>query len=143
MHIFRRLIKHKKLTGILLFGLLLRSLIASGFMIDANPTDGSLFSVIICNGPAGINAIEGLSNKSSAHEHHHAVDNDKHEHVTEDHGFSACSFWSSSGQSILADVFYFAIKNSKPADEAVIYQTPFIHRLTNPGLFPRAPPVLS
>ncbi len=130
----------------MLFGLLLRSLIASGFMLDTDPADGKFFSIILCEGPAGINAIAGLSEGPQHHEHHHN-DNDSdgttHDHEIQDHGFSACSFWSSSGQSLLAVQIFFDIKDRRLADEVVVYQAQFIQRNTSNSHFARAPPALS
>lgn len=146
MQFFRKLINHKKLTGIILFGLLLRSLIAAGFMLDTDPGDGKFFSIVLCEGPAGINAIAGLSDVPQHHEHHHDNnDNDgtTHDHEIQDHGFSACSFWSSSGQSLLAVQVFFDIKGIRPADEVVVYHTQFIQRSINNSRFARAPPALS
>ncbi len=146
MQFFRKLINYKKLTGLLLFGLLMRSLIAAGFMLDTEPADGKFFSIILCEGPAGINAIAGLSERPQPHEHHHH-DNDKdgttHDHEIQDHGFSACSFWSSSTQSLLAVQFFFDVKDSRLADEVVVYQSQFIQRVTSNSRFARAPPALS
>jgi hypothetical protein len=143
MQFFRKLIQHKKLTGFLLFGLLLRSLIATGFMFDNSPADGSLFSVIICDGPAGINAIAGLSEQPQQHEHHHEHDSDEHDHAAQDHGFSACGFWSASSQTVLTDVIFFDVADTSLADEVVVYQRLFIPRFSNNTRLARAPPSLS
>lgn len=129
----------------MLFGLLMRSLIAAGFMLDTDPADGKFFSIILCEGPAGINAIAGLSERPQQHQHHHDNnDNDgaTHDHEIQDHGFSACSFWSSSGQSLLAVQVFFDIKDTRLADEVVVYQTQFIQRSTSNSHFARAPPAL-
>lgn len=139
MNFFRKLIDHKKLTSFLLFGLLMRSLIASGFMVDTNPSDGGLFSIIICEGPAGIDAIAGISEQSQQHEH----ESDEHNHETQGHGFSACSFWSSSSQTLVADVLFIDIADARLTDEVVVYQTQFIHHYSNNSRLARAPPSLS
>ncbi|MFT5395289.1 MAG: hypothetical protein ACI85N_000473 [Gammaproteobacteria bacterium] len=146
MHFFRKLIDHKKLSGLLLFGLLLRSLIASGFMLDTNPADGSLLSIVICEGPASINAIAGLSEQAQQHEHHQhhqQHDSDEHDHEAQDHSLSACSFWSSSSQSLAANVLFFDVVDAKLTDEVAVYQTQFIHRYSNNSRLARAPPSLS
>jgi len=143
MQFFRELIKHKKLTGLLLFGLLLRSLIATGFMLDTSSANDSLFTITICDGPAGINSIANLSEKSEVHEHHHVDDNEQHDHSVEDHGMSACSFWSSSSQSLLAVQAFIDVKDPRLSDETVIYQTRYRHLHTHSSLHARAPPLLS
>jgi len=143
MHFFRKLLDHKKLTSLLLFGLLMRSLIASGFMVDANPSDGGLFSIIICDGPAGVNAIADNSKNSQQHEHHHEHESDEHNHEAQDHGFSACSFWSSSSQTLLANVLFLDLADARLSDEIIVYQSQFIHNYTNNARLARAPPTLS
>ncbi len=143
MIFFRKLIDHKKLTSILLFGLLLRSLIASGFMVDTSPNDGNLFSIIICDGPAGINAIPGISKHAQHHEHHHEHESGEHNHEAQDHGLSACSFWSSSSQTLLADVLLLDVTDAKLTEEVVVYQTQFIHNYSSNSRLARAPPSLS
>jgi hypothetical protein len=40
----------------MLVGLLMRSLIEAGFMLDTESADGKFFSIILCDGPSGINA---------------------------------------------------------------------------------------
>lgn len=143
MQFFRKLIDHKKLSSLLLFGLVLRSLIASGFMLDTNPADGRLLSIVICEGPASINAIAGLSKQPQQHEHHQQHDSDEHDHEAQDHGFSACGFWSSSSQSLLANLLFFDVNDAKLTDEIVVYQTQFIHHYSNNSRLARAPPSLS
>tara|TARA_R110000782_G_scaffold129164_3_gene220739 strand:- start:395 stop:838 length:444 start_codon:yes stop_codon:yes gene_type:complete len=147
MHFFRKLIVHKKLSHLLLLGLLARSLIATGFMLDPNPAEGHLFSIIICEGPASINAIKGLSEQprqDNQHQHHHHQhDDDEHNHEIQDHGFSACSFWSSSSQSLLANALFLDVADVRLTDEIVFYKTQPIPRTTNALRFPRAPPLLS
>lgn len=151
MQYFRRMLKHKKLSTILLLGLLSRSLIAAGFMLDTNPTDGSLFTVILCEGPAGINAIAGLSDKNGdkndehAHHHtHHGNDDDnEHDHAAaQDHGFSACSFWSASAQSLAATQYLLNLSGTLTNAEVSIYQTPAFQQNVKHARFARAPPLL-
>ena len=99
MRYFRKLITHRKLAAFLAIGMLLRSIVAVGYMLETQPADGSLLSITICGGPAGINAIAGLD--SHAHHHgnhhsHHDNTNNKHDHAAKDHPISTCSFWSAS-----------------------------------------------
>lgn len=105
MFYFRRLLTANKLTSLLIIGVVLRSLIASGFMLDTQPADGSLLSIKLCDGPAGINQLH--NNDDHGHHHHHQAGHDsheQHEQLTSDHAFSACSFWSSSSQLLLTSI---------------------------------------
>jgi hypothetical protein len=68
-------------------GLFLRSSIAVGYMLDTNPAN-DLFSIMICEGPSSINAIDGIEDYSQHHEIHHTdhenTDNE-HAHASQDH----------------------------------------------------------
>jgi hypothetical protein len=145
MKFFRKLLVHKKLFILLALGMLLRSSIAVGYMLDTDPADGSLFSIVICEGPAGINAIAGLEDDQDSHHNHHAEHHgtdDKHEHVAQDHPFSACSFWSGSNLSLLADISFYQTSDYFLSDEIIIYESHLKRRLTNHSGFARAPPTL-
>lgn len=148
MQYFRKLIDHKKLSALLLFGLMFRSLIAAGFMLDTMPSDGSLFTVTVCDGPAGINVIAGLSEKTQHHEHHSHqskpsnTDTEHNHAVTEDHGFSACSFWSASAQSLTISHKLFEAPPIQLNNELIFYQSQFFHSYSKNSQFARAPPVL-
>ncbi len=143
MKYFRKLITYRKLAVFLAIGMLLRSTIAVGYMLDTNPADGSFLSVMICEGPAGINAIAGLDDQSHHHENHHSShDNtsDKHEHVSQDHPISSCSFWSASSLSLSADISSFDIPAVNLSDEIIDYQIFKSLRISNSTRFARAPP---
>jgi Protein of unknown function (DUF2946) len=143
MQYFRKLITNRRLAVLIAVGMLLRSLIATGYMLDTNPTDGNLLSITICEGPAGINAIAGLSEQQQHHEHHHEHSSEDHDHAAQDHAFSACSFWSSSSNSLLADLPIFDIQDYIFSEEVLVYQNRFIHRFSNNTRLARAPPSLS
>ncbi len=143
MHFFRKLFTNKKLSSILLFGLLLRSLIATGFMLDTSPADGRFLSIVVCEGPASINAIAGLSEQSNQHDHHQQHENHEDDHEAQDHSFTACNFWSSSSQTLLANLLFFDATNKKLTSEVVVYQTQFIHHYSSNSRLTRAPPSLS
>ncbi len=144
MKYFRKLITYRKLAVFLAIGMLLRSTIAVGYMLDTNPDDGSFLSVVICEGPAGINAIAGLEDHSQHHGNHHDnADQDNHEHAAQDHPISSCSFWSSSSLSLLADLSLFDNTTFFLSDEAVAYQYNNVSRLSENSRFARAPPSLS
>ena len=84
------------LTLLLIVGLALRSLVASGYMLDTEAADGQL-SIRLCDGPAGMNALPaGEHAHHNHHEHHASHDTDEHEHETEAHDFSMCHLWNAS-----------------------------------------------
>ncbi|GEM_PF-1248447 len=146
MAYFRKLITYKKFAAFLAIGMLLRSIVAVGYMLDTNPADGSFLSVMICEGPAGINAIAGLDDHSQhhgGHQNHNGDDNNKHEHAAQDHPMSSCSFWSSSSNSLLADLSFFDAPTFFLSDEIIFYQTHKAYRLFSNVRFARAPPTLS
>jgi len=143
MKYFRKLITYRKLAVFLAVGMLLRSTIAVGYMLDTNPADGSFLSVIICEGPAGINAISGLEDHSQHHENHHDhVQHDSHEHASQDHPTTSCSFWSSSSLSLLADLPLLDETTFLLSDETVAYHFQNLSRLSENSRFARAPPTL-
>lgn len=105
MKFFRSLLTKRNIASAVLAGMVLRSLIATGFMLDTQPADGSWVSVKICPGPGGINAVAGLSAKPDPHHQHHNHNHGhdkKHDHSAQDHSFTGCNFWSASGLALSA-----------------------------------------
>jgi hypothetical protein len=149
MIFFRKLIKYKKLSAFLAIGMLLRSSIAVGYMLDTNPENGDLFSVMICEGPAGINAVTGLDSATDSHVQHHGhhggdnADNNNDHAVAQDHPASSCSFWSASSLSLLADISFLDTTGYFLSDEIVIYENNLKLRLSNNTCLARAPPTLN
>ena len=139
MQFFRQLLNKRKFLTLLAFGMLLRSAVAMGYMLDTSPADDSLFSIKLCDGPAGINAIAGMSDPH--HAHHHDAE-EQHEHQTQDHPYSSCSLWSSSSQSLANGNSSAEIIDAGLSDEAVLFQQRFtsIQQFHNPSA--RAPPSL-
>ncbi len=143
MNYFRKLIACRKLVSFLAFGMLLRSIVAVGFMLDTNPADGSLLSIAICEGPAGINAIAGLDEHSNHHANHNnksVDDSGKHEHATQDHPISSCNFWSSSSNSQQADVIEYDLSNSLLSYDVAFYQGHNVSYISFYAQYARAPP---
>ncbi len=126
----------------LAIGMLLRSTMAVGYMLDTNPADGSFLSVIICEGPNDINAINGLDDHSNHHGDHDNTDNE-HDHASQDHPMSSCSFWSASSLSLVADLSFFDISTFVLSEEIIYYQNQTLHRLSSSTHPVRAPPTLS
>ena len=113
-------------------------------MLDSRPADGSLLSIKICGGPAGINAIASLTGHQH-HKQHHGHNNDKkgHDHGAKDHPFSSCSFWSSSSQSLLTDITIFDLRDPRITNELIVFQDNSTYKFLNNTRFARAPPSLS
>lgn len=155
MNFFRKLITHKKLIVLFAIGMLLRSTIAVGYMLDTNPENGDLFSIMLCDGPAGINAIAGMTDDSDPHAGHHVhhshdhhsnndTINDEHKHaVSQDHPASSCSFWSASSLSLLTETSFVNSADYFLSDEIVIYESNLKRRLSKSTRLARAPPVLA
>ena len=147
MHTFRKLITSKKMTRFLLLCFLMRSLVASGFMVNINSDNGNLFSIMMCEGSSGINAIAKIS-ESSQHQHHHHhheyhQERDEYDYETQEHGFSACSFWSSSSQLLLVYPLGSHVRDVRLIDEVIFYQTSFLRQSSIVLNLPLAPPLPS
>ena len=152
MIFFRKLITYRKLTVFLALGMLLRSTIAVGYMLDTNPENGDLFSIMLCDGPAGINAIAGITDHTDPHAHHghhsheHHSNNesahDEHNHAgSQDQPVSSCSFWSASSLSLLADTSFINTVDYFLSEKIVIYESNLNRRLSNNTQLARAPPI--
>lgn len=147
MNFFRKLITYRKLALIVAIGMLLRSTIAVGYMLDTNPENGDLFSIILCEGPAEINAIAGLDNHNDSHAHHHGYhsendnNDDGHNHaIAQDYPASSCSFWSASSLSLFAETTFLNTANDFVTNELITYERFLINRLSNNSRLARAPP---
>lgn len=152
MIFFRKLITYRKLIAFIVLGMLLRSTIAVGYMLDTNPENGDLFSIMLCEGPAGINAIARVTSNAAPHASHHAhhshehhsdndTINDEHKHaVSQDHPASSCSFWSASSLSLLTETSFVNTAGYFLSDEIIIYENNLKRRLSNNTRLARAPP---
>lgn len=145
MHFFRYSIKLRKLIAFIVLGMLVRSFVAPGYMLDTNPADGSFLAITLCDGPAGINAIADLLDQDHDHDHHHnhGDHSEEHEHAVQDHGFSACSFWSSSSLSLAANTSFLEPAIFLFSDELLIHQNQTPYQSAYNRRFARAPPALS
>lgn len=123
MNFFRGLLTRRNIAAAVLAGMVLRSLIATGFMLDTQPADGSWVSVKICPGPGSINAIAGLSAKQGHHHQHHDH-GEKHDHAAQDHSFTGCSFWSASGLALSGDEAGPATEPAAFSYSATLYRNP-------------------
>ena len=133
------------LSFLLIFGLALRSLVASGFMLDTNTADG-LFTIKLCDGPSGINALP-VAKQQLEHAHHsHHVDHagddtNEHQHDAEAHDFSVCHLWS-AGSTLLAQQTYIEQIQLFRFDEHLHYLPRHNPRHVASYRHARAPPAL-
>ncbi len=129
----------------LFFGLLLRSFVAPGYMLDTKPSNGDLFSVILCSGPAGINAIDAIQplvDSHSDHQHNDSVSDHKHhDNAAQEHASSTCGFWSTSSQLLVTEVDFFAIPEPALQQQVILYQTHSSERSLRTNHTVRAPPI--
>ena len=135
MQRIRKLNYHQQLLLLLVLSITLRSLIAVGFMVDTSVDDG-LFTITLCDGPAGINAIS----KEKHHQHHH--DDDDNDQSAVEHGFTACHFWSASSISLALnqDVINLSTAFSYSAANKVLHL--LVPRTNYLYSHSRSPPVL-
>ncbi len=143
MNHFRHLLRNHSITILLVSAVLLRSLIASGYMLDTAPAEGGIVSVKLCNGPANTAAMS----VDDPHHHHHSVEHHEHapehDHNEDNHFLSACSFWSASSQLLLVSLsFDHLFNHSSQTDNTIAATTValYAHARTN---LARAPPALS
>ena len=125
--------KSGRLIALLIAGLLLRSLIAPGYMLDAH-ADGDLrLSIEICR---GTDTLAGLAGQRDVQEHNPPG------RASQDNHVSACDLWSASSPSFLL----FFDSSLFPAERFWAALPPH-HNLSLPGYsgkttLARAPPAL-
>ncbi len=136
------MLRFNALTLLLIIGLALRSLVASGYMLDTESADGQL-SIRLCNGPAGMNALPASEHAHHSHHDHHAShDTDKHEHETEAHDFSTCHLWNAS-TPLLAQLASIEFTQLYRYDEPRDLHTVLIPLHVTTHRHARAPPALT
>ena len=141
MNFFRRKHNSIKLVWTIALAVVLRSLIAPGFMLDTKSTDGGLPSIILCEGPAGINAIPGLVQIDN--HHHHSGDHDEqHQHDQNDHSFLGCSLWSATSYSNVATLSFIDLTLDINLGEVIDYELLLPPSFTYNTYSTRAPPIL-
>ena len=132
MNYFRQLHKQYLFVCIIALGMLVRTFVAPGFMLNTKTTNGDLFAVTLCHGPNNINQLPGLEKLNKYNE---PVSND-HKKQTN------CNLWTSSSTSLVIEQFVLDHKNQFSDDELILYKasfdTSFIHTLQ----YARAPPAL-
>jgi len=116
------------ITWVLAAGLVLRSFIAPGFMLDTS--DG--LAIVFCEGPAGAYAA---AHPGKHHEHHHGKPSDRHKHFT-----SSCTHWSTSGLLVI-NTFFDVLSLPAPAILESHYRAPFLLHYSNTLHPNRGPPL--
>ena len=94
MHYFRDLNKSYLISYLIALGMLLRTFVATGYMLDTQTNDGDLITIKICHSLN--NAIQSPSFDQS---------NNNKPHPDEDSELNTCNLWSSSGTSLALQLF--------------------------------------
>lgn len=113
---FRASLRKAPLMGLLTIALLMRSLIAPGFMLETSNESPSGLAVVFCE---GLNGVDVLNSMPTMHHHHHGDSSDQNQQT------SYCDLSSISKTFInyksgfsaptRIDVAYYYIDNTIPA----------------------------
>ena len=132
MNYFRQLHKQYLFVCIIALGMLVRTFVAPGFMLNTKNTNGDLFAVTLCHGPNNINQLPGLEKPNK---HNEPVSND-HKKQTN------CNLWTSSSTSLVIDQFILDYKNQFSDGELILYKASFDISFIQRSQYARAPPTL-
>ncbi len=132
MNYFRQLHKQYLYVCIIALGMLARSFVAPGFMLNTKTTNGNLFAVTLCHGPNNINQLPGLEKP-----------NKLNEPVSSDHKKQTnCNLWTSSSTSLVIEQFVLDYKNQFSDSELILYKGSFDTSFMHASQYARAPPTL-
>ncbi len=132
MNYFRQLHKQYLYVCIIALGMLARSFVAPGFMLNTKTANGNLFAVTLCHGPNNINQLPGLEKP-----------NKLNEPVSSDHKKQTnCSLWTSSSTSLVIEQFVLDYKNQFSDGELILYKGSFDTSFMHASQYARAPPTL-
>ena len=132
MHIFRRS-QHLTLAARLLAAaVVLRSLIAPGFMLSVSVDDG--LGIVFCNGPAAIHAPD---NGHSGHHHDNTGKTGDQAHIT-----PMCGHWSSSSLFVAVAFFVPSLEAPLPVKTNAVYQSAPLQKFLDSSRVTRGPPSL-
>jgi hypothetical protein len=132
MNYFRQLHKQYLFVCIIALGMLVRTFVAPGFMLNTKTTNGDLFAVTLCHGPNNINQLPGLEKPNK---HNEPASND-HKKQTN------CNLWTSSSTSLVIDQFILDYKNQFLDGELILYKASFDTSFIRTSQYARAPPAL-
>ena len=129
--------KSRRLVTLLVGGLLLRSLIAPGYMLNTSSGGDLWLSLELCAG--AVSAIAGHADKP---DHQEPQTGKPLGHGSEDRRFSACDLWSASSPSLLLyfDLPLFPAERFPAA--LISYKNRSLPRYSDNTALARAPPVL-
>lgn len=98
MNFFRRQRTQRQFTCLLFLGLVLRALVAPGYMLDT--ATGELLTVTLCGGPAGIYRIDALStlDDTPPARHHDEPGHHDHNNAAREHASASCGPGSAGSQ---------------------------------------------
>ena len=132
MNYFRQLHKQYLYVCIIALGMLARSFVAPGFMLNTKTANGNLFAVTLCHGPNNINQLPSLEKP-----------NKLNEPVSSDHKKQTnCSLWTSSSTSLVIEQFILDYKNQFSDGELILYKGSFDTSFMHASQYARAPPTL-
>ena len=112
-------------------GILLRTFVATGFMLDTQVNTDSSITVTLCHGPNSINQLPGLDNSNNRKSL--PGDNDKE---------TTCNLWASSGISLALQYFNPDYLNSFSDKYLITYKVTFHKSSVSLSKFVRGPPAL-
>ena len=131
MNYFRNLNKHYLLVCLITLGMLMRTFVATGYMLNTQATDGDLIVVTLCHGPSNINQLPGISQSNNEK----SVPDDDNKQTT-------CNLWTSSGTSLALQQFNPDYQNEFSDKQFILYKVTFHKSSINSSKFARAPPAL-
>ena len=131
MNYFRNLHKDYIFICLVAFGLLVRTLIPAGFMLDTQADDGGSIAVTICHGPNNSNQLPGLDQP-----------NDNQPESSGQKEGTHCNLWTSRATTLDLQLLEFNFANKFFNEEINLYN--FILNTPHYNLtkFARAPPTL-
>ncbi len=131
MHYFRGLNKSYLIGYLIALGMLLRTFVAAGYMLDTQINDGDLITIKICHGLN--NTIQSPGFDQS---------NNNKPHTDEDSELTTCNLWSSSGTSLALQLFNPDYQSDFFNRQVILYKNTSYRSSINSSQFVRAPPTL-
>ena len=131
MHYFRGLNKSYLIGYLIALGMLLRTFVAAGYMLDTQINDGNLITIKICH---------GLNNTIQSHGFDQS--NNNKPHPDEDSELTTCNLWSSSGTSLALQLFNPDYQSDFFDQQIILYKNISYRSSINSSQFVRAPPTL-
>ena len=131
MNYFRNLHKDYIFICLVAFGLLVRTLIPAGFMLDTQADDGSSITVTICHGPNNSDQLPELDQHN----------NNQPESSGRKEG-THCNLWTSSVATLDLQLLEFNFANKFFNEEINLYNFILNTSRYNLTQFARAPPTL-